>query len=33
MEQLKVPADDRIEIIEELYRTGKLHARLVYEQD
>jgi flagellar P-ring protein FlgI len=33
MEQLKVPADDRIEIVEELYRTGKLHARLVLEQD
>jgi flagellar P-ring protein precursor FlgI len=33
MEQLKVPAEDRISIVQELYRTGKLHARLVYEQD
>jgi flagellar P-ring protein FlgI len=28
MELLKVPAEDRIEIIEELYKTGKLHAKL-----
>ncbi len=27
-DQLKVPADDRIQIIEELYETGKLHAKL-----
>jgi flagellar P-ring protein precursor FlgI len=31
MDQLKVPADDRITIIEELYDTGKLHAKLVIE--
>ena len=29
MEQLKVSAEDRIEIIKELYRTGKLHAKLI----
>jgi flagellar P-ring protein precursor FlgI len=29
MEQLKVPAQDRIDIIKELYRTGKLHAKLI----
>ncbi len=28
-DQLKVPADDRIEIVKELYRTGKLHAKLI----
>jgi flagellar P-ring protein FlgI len=31
MEQLKVPALDRIQIIEELYKTGKLHAELIEE--
>jgi flagellar P-ring protein precursor FlgI len=31
MEQLKVPAMDRIQIIEELYKTGKLHAELIEE--
>jgi flagellar P-ring protein FlgI len=31
MEQLKVPAQDRIQIIEELYKTGKLHAELIEE--
>jgi len=31
LEQLKVPAKDQIEIIEELHRTGKLHARLIAE--
>jgi flagellar P-ring protein precursor FlgI len=31
LEMLKVPADDRIEIIEELYKTGKLHAKLITE--
>jgi flagellar basal body P-ring protein FlgI len=31
MEQLKVPATDRIQIIEELYKTGKLHAELIEE--
>jgi flagellar P-ring protein precursor FlgI len=29
MEQLKVPAQDRIDIIKELYKTGKLHAKLI----
>ena len=35
MEQLKVPADDRITIVEELYPHSRMlqHARLVYEQD
>ncbi len=32
LNQLKVPIDDRITIIEELYKTGKLHARLVEEE-
>jgi flagellar P-ring protein precursor FlgI len=27
-DQLKVPADDRIIIVKELYKTGKLHAKL-----
>jgi hypothetical protein len=27
-DQLKVPAADRISIIQELYKTGKLHAKL-----
>ncbi|MDP9172284.1 MAG: flagellar basal body P-ring protein FlgI [Planctomycetota bacterium] len=31
MEQLKVPAQDRIDIIKELYKTGKLHAKLLEE--
>jgi flagellar P-ring protein precursor FlgI len=31
MEQLKVPAMDRIQIVEELYKTGKLHAELIEE--
>jgi flagellar P-ring protein precursor FlgI len=31
LDQLRVPADDRIVIIEELYDTGKLHAKLVIE--
>jgi len=30
-DQLKVPADDRIKIIQELYKTGKLHAKLIVE--
>jgi flagellar P-ring protein precursor FlgI len=30
-DQLKVPADDRISIIQELYKTGKLHAKLIVE--
>ncbi len=28
-DQLKVPAEDRIEIVKEIYRTGKLHAKLI----
>jgi flagellar P-ring protein FlgI len=28
-DQLKVPADDRIIIVKELYKTGKLHAKLI----
>jgi flagellar P-ring protein precursor FlgI len=28
-DQLKVPAEDRIAIVKELYRTGKLHAKLI----
>jgi len=32
LNQLKVPVDDRITIIEELYKTGKLHARLIVEE-
>lgn len=31
MNQLKVPSEDRIEIIKEIYRSGKLHAKLVLE--
>lgn len=31
LDQLKVPADDRITIIKELYKTGKLHAKLIVE--
>jgi len=32
LNQLKVPAEDRITIIEELHKTGKLHARLIVEE-
>lgn len=32
LNQLKVPIEDRITIIEELYKTGKLHARLIVEE-
>lgn len=32
LEQLRVPADDRITIVEELYKTGKLHAKLILEE-
>ncbi len=32
LNQLRVPVEDRITIIEELYKTGKLHARLVVEE-
>jgi flagellar P-ring protein precursor FlgI len=28
-DQLKVPAEDRIAIVKELYRTGKMHAKLI----
>jgi len=31
LNQLKVPAEDRITIIKELYKTGKLHAKLIVE--
>jgi flagellar P-ring protein precursor FlgI len=31
LDAIKVPAEDRIEIIKELYKTGKLHAKLVME--
>src|SRR4051812_28363238 len=31
LEQLKVPAEDRITIVKELYKTGKLHAKLIVE--
>lgn len=30
-DQLKVPAEDRITILQELYKTGKLHAKLMIE--
>jgi flagellar basal body P-ring protein FlgI len=29
LEQLKVPADDRINIVRELHKSGKLHAKLI----
>jgi flagellar P-ring protein precursor FlgI len=29
MEELKVPTQDRIDIIKEIYNTGKLHAKLI----
>ncbi|HWE96478.1 MAG TPA: flagellar basal body P-ring protein FlgI [Tepidisphaeraceae bacterium] len=31
LEQLKVPVEDRITIVKELYNTGKLHAKLIEE--
>jgi flagellar P-ring protein precursor FlgI len=31
LDQLKVPVEDRIDIIRELYTTGKLHAKLIEE--
>ena len=31
LDQLKVPIEDRISIIKELYKTGKLHAKLITE--
>jgi len=31
MDAIKVPAQDRIDIIKELYKIGKLHAKLITE--
>jgi flagellar P-ring protein precursor FlgI len=31
LEQLKVPVEDRIIIVEELYKSGKLHAKVVFD--
>ena len=31
LDQLKVPADDKIAIVKELYKSGKLHAKLIVE--
>jgi len=31
LDAIKVPAEDRIAIIKELYKTGKLHAKLIVE--
>ncbi len=31
LDQLRVPSEDRISIIKELYKTGKLHAKLIVE--
>jgi flagellar P-ring protein precursor FlgI len=31
LDQLKVPSDDRIAIVKELHKTGKLHAKLIVE--
>jgi flagellar P-ring protein precursor FlgI len=31
LDQLKVPAEDRIAIVKELYKTGQLHAKLIVE--
>lgn len=31
LDQLKVPAEDKITIVKELYQTGKLHAKLIVE--
>lgn len=31
LEQLKVPSEDRITIVKELYKTGMLHAKLIIE--
>ncbi|HWE04352.1 MAG TPA: flagellar basal body P-ring protein FlgI [Tepidisphaeraceae bacterium] len=33
MDQLRVPVDDKISILEQLYRSGKLPAKLVYESN
>jgi flagellar P-ring protein precursor FlgI len=32
MEELKVPTEDRIDILKELYETGKLHAKLMIDE-
>jgi flagellar P-ring protein FlgI len=32
LEQLKVPTEDRIDILKELYETGKLHAKLIIDE-
>ncbi len=32
LDALKVPAEDRIQIIKELHESGKLHAKLVVER-
>ena len=31
LEQLQVPAEDRITIVKELYQIGKLHGKLITE--
>ena len=31
LDAIKVPVEDRIDIIKELYKTGKLHAKLIME--
>lgn len=31
LDQLKVPAEDKISIVKELYKSGKLHAKLIVE--
>jgi flagellar basal body P-ring protein FlgI len=31
LDAIKVPAEDRIAIVKELYKTGKLHAKLITE--
>ncbi|HLL91076.1 MAG TPA: flagellar basal body P-ring protein FlgI [Tepidisphaeraceae bacterium] len=31
LDRIKVPAEDRIVIVKELYKTGKLHAKVVFE--
>jgi flagellar P-ring protein precursor FlgI len=33
LEQLRVPVEDRITIVQELYKTGKLHAKLIEESE
>ena len=32
LEQLKVPTDDRIQILKELYKAGNLHAKLIIDE-